>query len=411
MKSDLRLESFLKLGYFIDYKGDERPIDFSKIDRAQYAHVPRAELIRLGQSKLRETFAQLYDPSKDHVVPISGGLDSRLILAALLELCPAEKLHTYTFGIPGSYDYDLGCLVAKHAGTRHLALPIGDISYHRDELIDFAKRSRRQAMLFFHPPVRELDRRFGGTKIWSGYVGDAVAGSHLHDPPSPTLEHAKRIHIANRTIVRSTRLHRISDEELVPMVSGGGLDPEVLTYDEQVLFAEAVAKFTEPLVLFAGFDYITPLINTPWMDFMFSVPNRFRLGERLMIDLAREAFPTLFGLPTKQSLGLALSTPQALLGVLSMVNKGRKLLHQFVPSVVSYPHTLYNDYDEAIRQSPDVRGIITNAISQLRSRGVADWIDYDGLWRRHQSRLRNHGDALIVLASLELLLRAQDGAD
>lgn len=411
MKSDLRVESFLKLGYFIDYRGDERPIDFSRVERGPYEDVSRPDLIRIGQRKLRETFSQLFDPSQDHVVPISGGLDSRLILAALLELCPAEKLQTYTFGVPGTYDYDLGCLVAKHAGTKHLALPISDISYHRDELIDFAKRSRRQAMLFVHPPLRELDRRYSGTKIWSGYVGDAVAGSHLHDPPSATLEQAKRTHIANRTIVRSTRLHQVSDSELLPLVSGGGMDPQVLTYDEQVLFAEAVAKFTEPLVLFSGFEYITPLINTPWMDFMFSVPNRFRLNERLMIDLARETFPKLFGLPSKHTLGLGLGAPHALLQVLSLANKARKLMHQFVPGLVGYPHTLYNDYNEAIRHSPDVREIVTDAIAQLRERGVANWVDYDGIWRRHRLRLRNHGDALIVLASLELILQAQEGAD
>lgn len=405
-RAALRVQSFLKLGYFIDYEADLCPIDFSRIDRAAYVGSSHAELVDIGCGKLRETFASLFDPSAEHVVPISGGLDSRLILGALLELMPAEKLHTYTFGIPGTYDYDLGCLIAKHAGTRHLALPLDGISYHKSEMLDFARRSKRQAMLFYHPPVRELTQRYGNATIWSGYVGDAVVGSHLHTPPSASLLEAKRVHIKNRSIVRSMRLHNCADDDLLPFVGGGGLDPEILTYDEQVLFAEAVRKFTAPLVLFDGFRYLTPLINTPWMDFSFSVPNRFREHEALMIDIARKAFPKLFALPTKNSLGLSLDAPAPVIRTLALVNKARKLLHQFAPKRVRYPHILYNDYNEAIRTSPDVRGIVLDALDGLRRRGDTPWLDIDAIIKRHMRRIKNHGDALIVLASLELVQQA-----
>jgi len=405
-RTELRVQSFLKLGYFIDYEADLRPIDFSRIDRIPYADVPRAALVDMGCARLRETFSALFDPNAEHVVPISGGLDSRLILGALLELMPAEKLHTYTFGIPGSYDYDLGCLIAKHAGTKHLALPLDGISYHKSEMLDFARRSQRQAMLFYHPPVRELEQRYANAQIWSGYVGDAVVGSHLHTPPSASLLEAKRVHIKNRSMVRSMRLHRCPDEDLLPFVGGGDLDPAILTFDEQVLFAEAVRKFTAPLVLFDGFRYLTPLINTPWMDFSFSVPNRFREHEALMISIARKAFPRLFALPTKNSLGLGLGTPAPIIRTLTLVNKARKLLHQFAPRSVRYPHILYNDYNEAIRSSPDVRKIVLDALQDLRRRGITPWLDLDAIVKRHMRRLRNHGDALIVLASLELVHQA-----
>jgi len=405
-RSQLRVQSFLKLVYFIDFEADLRPIDFSRIDREPYAGLSRTALVDVGCRKLRDTFSALFDPNAEHVVPISGGLDSRLILGALLELMPAQKLHTYTFGIPGTYDYDLGCLIAKHAGTKHLALPLDGISYHKAEMLDFARRSQRQAMLFYHPPVRELVQRYTDAVIWSGYVGDAVVGSHLHTPPSETLIEAKRIHIKNRSIVRSMRLHRCPDEDFLPFVGGGGLDPDVLTYDEQVLFAEAVRKFTAPLVLFDGFRYLTPLINSPWMDFNFSVPNRFREHEALMISIARKAFPKLFALPTKNSLGLGLGTPAPVIRALTLVNKARKLLHQFAPNRVRYPHILYNDYNEAIRTSPDVRGIVLDALADLRRRGLTPWLDLDAIVKRHMRRFRNHGDALIVLASLELVHQA-----
>lgn len=407
---ELRVQSFLKLGYFIDFTEDLQPIDFSRIDKARYVATPREQLIALGAEMLKQSFAQLFEAGRDHVVPLSGGLDSRLVLGCLLQLMPAANIRTYTFGVPGSYDYEIGNLVAKHVGTRHIALPLDGMTYHRTDLLDFARRSQCQAMLFYHPPVHELERLFAGSVIWSGYVGDAVVGSHLHDPPSATLLDAKRAHIKRRTIVRSARLYNFNDDAFLPFVGDLGMNPEILTFDEQVLFAEAVRKYTAPLVLFEGFDYRTPLINSSWMDFSFSVPNRFRVDEALMIATARYAFPRLFDLPTKNSLGFPLGTAPAVLRTMTLVNKVRKLLHQFAPRHVVYPHIIYNDYNEAIRSSPDLKSIVLESIDALKRRNIAPWIPMDELLRRHMARLRNHGDALILLTSLELVLQARGAA-
>jgi len=405
----LRIQSFLKLGYFIDYARTRYPIDFSRTNKRLYVDATREEILACGKECLWRTFSQSFKVGQDNVVPISGGLDSRLILGALLEHTEARNLSTYTFGVPGSYDYELGCLVAKEFGTRHVAFSLKDISYHEDDLLDFARRSDCQAQVFYSPPLREVLKRYGSSIIWSGYIGDLVAGSHLYAQPSPTLADAKRRHLKRRNFVRSTKLHTCADEDLLPFMGGGttGIGPEDVTFDEQVTFAEAVAKYTEPLVLFQGFEYKTPLINSPWMDFMLSAPDHLRLGEGLMIEIARSAFPRLFGLPSKNSLGLTLGANPRYLTALKYLNKGRKLLHRFVPAF-SDPHVLYNDYDQAIRSSPDVRRIVLESIQQLKRRGIVGWLDLDAIVRRHMRRIRNHGDALIILASLELVLRARE---
>lgn len=407
--NQISIESFLKLGYFIEYPARRCPIDFTKIDRAPYRDRPRDELVRLGVIKLRETFSDLFRSNAEHVVPISGGLDSRLILCALLEHTEASNIRTYTYGIPGCYDYEIGSLVAKRAGTKHVAFPMNRVTYHRDDLLEVARREDCQAVLFYNQPLREVERLFGGGLIWSGYVGDAVAGSYLQSSPSTSLDEAKRRHLQKRVLVTSVKLHRAADEAFLPYMGGGEQSPDVLTYDEQVLFDEAVAKFTVAHVLWQGFEYKTPLINSPWMDFMFSVPNRVRLGTQLMIDIGRMGFPELFELPSKNRVGHRFTTPEPLVRATFWLNRARKLAHQFVPSV-NWPNSQYNDFNEAIRTSPDVRGIVRDAISGLQRRGVCDWIDVEAIWQRHQRRLRNHADALVVLASLELLLSAREGA-
>jgi hypothetical protein len=404
----ISIQSFLKFGYFIEYSAERCPIDYSRIDRAPYVKLPREELLRQGAAKLRETFGQLFRAGREHVVPISGGLDSRLILCALLEHTEARNIHTYTYGIPGCYDYEIGTHVAKVAGTRHMAFPMNRITYHRDELVEVAKRADCQAVLFYNQPLMAVERLFGGGLFWSGYVGDAVAGSYLSAEPSTTLLEAKRRHLGKRRLVTSWRLNQVDDEAFVPHMAGGRLAPEQLTWDEQVLFDEAVAKFTVAHVLWKGFDYVTPLINSPWMDFMFSVPNVFRLDTQLMIDIGRRTFPRLFQLPSKNRIGHDFDAPELALKATFWVNRARKLAHQFVPNVVNWPNSQYNDFNEAIRTSPDVRGIVRDAIDALRRRGLCDWVDFDGIWQRHERRLRNHADALIVLASLELLIQARE---
>ena len=405
--SDVNLNSFLKLGYFIERNESYHPIDFSRIDRARYTNLRHAELLEIGKARLNESFDQLFDASRTHVVPISGGLDSRLILGALLERTEASKIHTYTYGVPGAYDYELGGVVAKRAGTRHVAWPLNQLSYHADDELAFAERSGRRCLLFHHPPMWQLERLYGGFVLWSGYVGDAVAGSWTYEDPSPTLEEAKRRHLQRRTYVRSTRLHRLEDEALLPYVSALQLPAGTITHDEAVLFAEAVPKFTEPHVLIRGLEYVKPLINGPWMDFMFSVPMEHRVHQRLMKDIAAAMFPDLFSLPSRNSLGLRPGASKLQRDAVFYGNRVRKLLHQFVPSVV-HPYVLYNDFNEAIRSSPDLQQIVKDSLEALWRRGIVSWLDMDALFKRHVRRLRNHGDALIILASLEFVLKSEE---
>jgi Asparagine synthase len=400
------INSFISFGYFLDYERDDFPIDFSKIDHAPYAALPEQELVRIGTEKLRESFRLQFETGRDHVVPLSGGLDSRLIVAALRELTEARNIQTVTFGVPGTYDYDIGVLVGKHAGTRQSALPVNCFSYHEDELLDRARRMHGQVIVFHCPPLWHFDRLFGKSLIWSGYVGDAVAGSHLREQPSATQDEAKRRYLARRRLIRSMRLDRASDDEFLPHLTTTNLPPSTLTHDEQLLFAEGVRKFTAPTVLLDGFQYRTPFINTPWMDFMFSVPAEYRLEERLLIKIGQSAFPDLFGLPTKMTYGAKLGSRPELALAKRVVNKARKAVRRYVPAI-NYGPILYDDFDERYRDSPGLIELARRNLADLAARGVVDWLDLNDIWRRHQSRRGNFADALNALVSLELVLKTK----
>ena len=118
--SQQNLNSFLKLGYFLDYKNNKDIfIDVSSIDKQKYQKVSENELINIGSKLWIESISANFQSNQKHLVPISGGLDSRSILAGVLKHTEAKNIYTYTFGTPNTLDYDVGNYVAKKIGTNH----------------------------------------------------------------------------------------------------------------------------------------------------------------------------------------------------------------------------------------------------------------------------------------------------
>lgn len=92
----------------------------------------RRELINKGVDTLTSTFELTTDECDDdvtHVLPLSGGLDSRTILGGLLNNIPAEEIVTVTFGTPDTWDFEIGRRVAHEAGTQHFTVDLRPESF------------------------------------------------------------------------------------------------------------------------------------------------------------------------------------------------------------------------------------------------------------------------------------------
>lgn len=400
--SNIAIQSYLKLGYFIDFDQDMLPFQVENINPSAYVGVPRAELERLAHEALLQSIERDFNTADDHVVPLSGGYDSRLILAALREFVPADQIHTYTFGEPGSYDYELGTKVAKAAGTRHVTLPLRWSSWHRADLDHNALRSRGQGLLFYMHPTRLLEMMYGGTTMWSGYAGDLVAGSKLHKDPAPSEKVAQQRYLQNRQFIRSVKLGHAENDDFVPYIAGVFTTPDIVSFDEQIMISEGLTKFTAPSVLNDYFKTHTPQFNTPWADFFFSIPSEFRLGQNLMLSGAHRFFPDLFDLPSKNAVGLSPHAPGWQQKLNFYINRVRKLAHQFVPSV-SWPNHQYYDYHEAFRTNADMKELVHGLLQEFKRRDQLT-CDIDALWTRHQSRQANLGDVFALIASAEACL-------
>jgi len=400
----LNLNSFLKLGYFLKYQNPTISIDISGVNKALYHDWDEDALIQMGIQLFREAIDADFETNRLHAVPLSGGLDSRAILSLLLEFTEARNISTYTFGTPGTFDYDIGNFVAKKAGTQHTAYPMTEYLYTMDELLDLSKRFQHQTILFFHPPVWEIDKRFKDHVIWSGFMGDPTAGSVMPKNPSILLEDAKD-HFLNKSPLRSDMLLNCPRTDLYPLIDWDGFNYNHLSYEEQLNFRNRQLKYIVPQLLYPEYEYKTPFLYPVFFNFMLSLPNKYRKGQFLYKKMFLQHFPCLFLLRTKKNLGLPLTACRFRTKSRAIRIKIQKEINKILPLVVN-PSINYLDFDWCLRKRNDLKKIVYDSIVDLKMRKLIDWIDFDTLWNEHMGKKKNNAAALMILASLEIHMKA-----
>lgn len=399
--NEANLASFLKLGYFLDYEHRSIRFDLSGVDKSCYNNASEEELVSIGRQILRDAISDSYEPNEEIVVPLSGGLDSRAILAGLLEHTEARNIVTYTFGMPGSRDYDIGCEVACNIGTKHQSFDLTTHQYRQEELEDISRRIDQQAVLFHHWPVWEMDRLFGDAAHWSGFMGDPLAGSHLPaGSGSSEVSAARDAFVLRNTYVKSVDLsgHLPGFAEHIdfPTHATGSF----LTIDEYLDFTNRQRKFVAPIVLIQGYLHKTPFLYQPWIDFVLSVDNdRHRRDQKLYKRILQTAFPRLFKMRTKTNMGLPLNAPSWMRIVPRVESRFRRLIGQPQRSVN------YLDFDRAIREKADVRAVIVANVNDLEERKLLGDVNCTRILNDHLNQRGHFADALIVLASLEIHLK------
>jgi hypothetical protein len=400
----INLNAFLKFGYFLDYENPNIKFDFSGIYKEIFNEYTEFELIQKGSDLWKKAIEKSFNTNQTHLIPLSGGLDSRAILGGLLEFTSTENIYTYTFGTPGTLDYEIGNYIAKKIGTKHTIYPLTKHTYTLDEEIEFSKRINHQTILFHHPPILKTLNRFEGFNVWSGFMGDPIAGSHLLKQPSSTVDEAIKIFIKKNAYTKSIDLLNnciFSDVLKNSFYVDKNFNKNQITLDEWLDFNYRQLRYVEPHVLLKGFKYKLPFVQKDWFNFMLSVPHKYRLNQNLYIKILINSYPKLFSYKTKQNEGLPLQTNSLNLFTKKGFNYLKKKSGLFVN-----PGINYIDFNTGIRNRKDLNKLVYENIMDLKHRKIVDWIDIDKIWNNHINKKANHADALIVLASLEIHLKA-----
>lgn len=110
---------------------------------------------------------------------LSGGLDSRFLLAALTEEPPATPLHSFTWGIPGCDDVRYAAELAKQTGARHHFFELKP-DWLRDLAGEAVRISDGNANIVnMHALATLEDEAQYANVIYKGFMGDAMMGFAL----------------------------------------------------------------------------------------------------------------------------------------------------------------------------------------------------------------------------------------
>ncbi len=405
------IESYLIFGYSLKWEHPDYSINFDNIDKSIFANLTEKELINKGVAYFNEAVNSNFEIGKTNTIPLSGGVDSRLLLAALAEHTDVSAINTYTFGVPGTYDFDIANHIAKKYGTNHINFDLNNHIYTMDELLDMSKRFYYQSPLLIHPPLTPL-LEFKDSIIWSGVNAGAVVGSFLKQYPSATLYQAKQNFLNKGAFVKSIDLTKRGKNHLTELMSFNEISNSLLTYDEQTFFKMRSQKHLAPNVLIKGFKYKTPFINNRFMDFMLSLNNNFRFKKYLYNKIAKNAYPAAFKYGIEGNYRLPIDSPKNRVKVKRNYIKIMNLISNTIPGFYfQSPMINYLDFNLAIRQRKDIQHIIYANIFDLKKRNLIDWVNFDKLWKEHMNNTVNRADALIALASLEIHLKAGKNID
>lgn len=405
MEYNPNLDSFLKLGYFLDYDGSNRRIDLSGIDKTRYENIPWEDVVKQGKALFMESIEKSFDLTEDHLVPISGGLDSRAILGALLKFRNAGDIYTYTFGSPGTYDFEIGNNIAKATGTKHTAYDLTNHRYTMDEQLDVSRRTDSQCLLFCHAPVAQVSAQFSSHRHWSGFMGGTLTGEHFPKEVSPSLDESKRYFIQKNAYARSVNLTHRDDEGMFALLDCPMADPGTLSYEEQLDFWNRQVKYIAPHVLMKGFRYATPFGYPPLVDFFLSQKRQFLQNKYLYKQILLDLFPQLFSLPTKTHFGLPLNVTDNRIAISRKLFRFKERSGKYL-NRKNNPMINYIDFRKRVEKDPDFRALLRENIHDLHNRKIIDWIDVMSVWNDHIAKKADRIDALLVLASLEIHLKA-----
>jgi len=319
-------------------------------------------------------------------VLLSGGLDSRALLAAASEETDVE-LAAFTFGRADSADALLARRVAGIAGVPHTVCELDESSWLAGRAEGVWRTDGMFTLLHMHALVA-VDRIAAHSPvILNGFAGDLVCGgSYLRDGLDRRIDEAT----ARRHFGEFVDPEALAD----PWLDVACTDPYFLQH--------RVMRFTA-----AGSDLLSdrlvhrkPFFDVDLMDFLYGLPDAHRQHARLYGRMLRREFPAWFRDVPWEATGLPVGRERTLRARVARRCRRawRGLAGRSAPGG-------YTDYARWLR-SPEAWRRLGPALErgrkQLAALGVEDRLDE---WRdAHERGVADHSEAMAAFATAALWL-------
>lgn len=365
-----------------------------------------------GVKAIKQTMADEIadtDANALHVVPLSGGLDSRVILGGLLENLPKSQIITATYGIPGAWDFEIAKNIARKFGLRHEVFNLLEEDWDVAQLTAAATRLRGPISVHQSYVRQKINNHFGADCIyWSGFMGDILGGADI--PKYPNTD--KRAAIKRHINIEPTPNYR--DQEFLDALIDkmfhecpwDRLNQRKFTLDRQLYIGDRQRQLTRNICIFNGFTFKTPFLNKTWVNFMANVPYKWLLDKYLYKEIIKRGYRELARFSSKTTAGrsfLQASQYEIIFG--RVVAKLKPYITSTDP-YRSHPRTNYVNWGETLRHKGSLQDSVFTTLQDLKKRAILNENEINTWWNDHLSRKMDYTKLLMNLSSLELLLKA-----
>lgn len=268
---------------------------------------PREELRRQCDAAFDAAFERAVQQlkGKQAVIPLSGGLDSRL-MACMLKKHGIDDVICYTAGDPENYEVSTARRVAAKLGYKHYSYANDDFSIdpqnekHRAYLKYVCNLCNMPWTFEYRPASILVEKGIipAGAVFMPGHSGDVLAGSLA------TLTDLGHSASKKKTAVRlaSARAFKKFDRSLTKSVLGR-FPPDFEAYEayglaESFLLREWIAKNTLTscrLYKFLGCDILLPYFDRNLLEFFKHLPLEHKIEENFYFNHLKEGIFKEFG--------------------------------------------------------------------------------------------------------------------
>ncbi len=232
-----------------------------------------------------------FTPQENIGVALSGGLDSRAILAAVNELYPKFKGYCYTFGLTDCDDITIADQVAKLTGWKHQTFNLNHYSWFTPRIKKIRDTDGMLDMMHMHGSEFCSDVSKKMQINLNGYAGDLVLGGGFLN----SIELNQRADIKNIKGFYKEFVHLIDVED----------DFYNLSKVEPILYMNRVRRFTGGGVVNAlpFIQQRMPFFDNDIVELIFSLPDEYRKDNKLYAAMLKKFFPSLFNKVVWQKTG------------------------------------------------------------------------------------------------------------
>ncbi len=411
-----KLNSFLHLCYLPESSSKllnpvMEDIDLFHEQRKWQRSLSAGKLIEEGSKVLNEVFRDIIpDDNAEHIIPLSGGLDSRAILAWLIGAGLQDKITAVTYGIPGTYDFDIGKKVADFTGVKHLAFNLNLVDLKRNNLIYACETGGAWTHLPHSYYNRLAVEHFGNDPYyWSGYLGGVITGGHYKQGYEFMNWNDAKLLFWNLNRREKKLNIDLTDSQFdynsvlpdKPYLE----DAKLISYPEQLDLCIRQYGWIKKFVV----DY-APKVNTPfahpaWIKFMLASPPEARINCELYKSILKNLFPDIFSLPTKKLKGKSLFEHKKTIRRKYRASIYNKITDLLKPRYRNVNKNLnYLDGSRAYRKREDYITLANESISSLSKKNIIPWLNPRSLWSQHYNGTLDIPYSIATLISLEISL-------